>query len=398
MARSKRKHSDEPAKRQHIGAEIARLRRRRGWSRVELGQRSAMSRWQIARIEREIGDVTLEAVQRLASAFNLDILYFAALQKYSTEIDQELTRHLEAAGIDRVHWPAILALTLEARTVLLDDIRWLRDAQLDENADLYEVERQIVERGVQDSLPEILRAFEQFGFDSSELSRALIKLEEVPCERIAISDRLPSISLPVPSGIDPIDIFKASFEIPPESSWVLRWWAQAIHSAAQDYARQFPARCIYSVRELDRYIQTGAWGPGLVVPPEGVRRHIGGVVEILRTHSNYRIGLIDDELPLNLLIKGNEAGCLFLRRIGEPKVGLRLSRPGVLIAFRSYFDALWDAIPDERKDKEAVIAWLESRIASFGGDSPADPIAEDRCLNSDWPTNGLHSEHPAPSD
>lgn len=56
--------------RARIGAEIQAFRERRGWTRVRLADRAGLGRMVIGRLERGIGHVDLDALQRVAAAFD----------------------------------------------------------------------------------------------------------------------------------------------------------------------------------------------------------------------------------------------------------------------------------------------------------------------------------------
>lgn len=55
--------------RARIGAEIQAFRERRGWTRIQLADRAGLGRMVIGRLERGVGHVDVDALQRVAAAF-----------------------------------------------------------------------------------------------------------------------------------------------------------------------------------------------------------------------------------------------------------------------------------------------------------------------------------------
>ncbi len=101
-----------------------------------------------------------------------------------------------------------------------------------------------------------------------------------------------------------------------------------------------------------------------------MQRHVAGLVQTLRTNPNVSVGLLDEDVPFNLLIKGEKQAMAYIRRGNDifpgqgPGVAFRTLRTDMVRKFREYFDDVWREIPDERKDSDAVAAWLEDQIAA----------------------------------
>jgi len=55
--------------RARIGAEVQAFRERRGWTRIQLAERAGLGRMVVGRLERGTGHVDLDALQRVAAAF-----------------------------------------------------------------------------------------------------------------------------------------------------------------------------------------------------------------------------------------------------------------------------------------------------------------------------------------
>jgi transcriptional regulator with XRE-family HTH domain len=56
--------------RARVGVDIQTLRERRGWTRIELASRAGLGRMVVSRLERGIANADLEALQRIAAAFD----------------------------------------------------------------------------------------------------------------------------------------------------------------------------------------------------------------------------------------------------------------------------------------------------------------------------------------
>jgi transcriptional regulator with XRE-family HTH domain len=58
----------------HIGADIQAMRERRGWTRIELAARAGLGRMVESRIERGIGPIDVDALQRIAIALDRPLM------------------------------------------------------------------------------------------------------------------------------------------------------------------------------------------------------------------------------------------------------------------------------------------------------------------------------------
>ena len=60
--------------RARVGGEIRVMRERRGWTRIELARRAGIGRMVESRIERGVGGMDLDALQRIAVALDRPLL------------------------------------------------------------------------------------------------------------------------------------------------------------------------------------------------------------------------------------------------------------------------------------------------------------------------------------
>lgn len=58
---------------QRLAANMRRLRRERGWSQEELGDRAGLHRTYISQVERTVKSPTLAAVDKIAMAFGVRV-------------------------------------------------------------------------------------------------------------------------------------------------------------------------------------------------------------------------------------------------------------------------------------------------------------------------------------
>lgn len=359
------------AKRQRIGPAVRELRRRRGWSQADLGSRAGLSPTQLSRLERGASDPSYRTLCVLADVLEVDIRYFTSIHQLDTELDHNLAAYFLDLGIPREHWDDYFSLSLEARGALADALRWMTGADTGLPVREHTLKQELLSRGVRASLPQISRALAEFGLDPVEFGRAMVQQEEFPGERMEINDRLPNAAIPVLGGIDPVEGFRSCYVHAEMTVPLVRWWAQAMHSAVKENAEQYPARSIYPLGRIEHYMESGQWDAGATIALGDVRRQIASLIDALRLYPNYRIGLIDTELPFNLLIKGHKQTCLFVRpqahaiSIDQTRVALKFTRPDLVACFRAYFEELWESIPAQWKDAESVAAWLENRLTAI---------------------------------
>jgi hypothetical protein len=103
-----------------------------------------------------------------------------------------------------------------------------------------------------------------------------------------------------------------------------------------------------------------------------VLAHLVAVIELLRKHSNFMIGLAERQLPVTYRIKGDRhvivslSGYVLGPNPHESKMTLRFSRVSVAERFRQHFETIWQGIPDRRKDSASVADWLERHLTEVG--------------------------------
>jgi transcriptional regulator with XRE-family HTH domain len=356
---------------QRIGPALRALRRREGLTIDDLAARCGLSRACISRIERGQQDVTLPGLMSLSTALGVDVTYFASYQDASSQTECELREILAEVGIASQTIPSLLSLSFEAQGALLDGLRWLTLAHRSRPLRTKELVDQIVTHGVEASIAHILSAIAEFGLDVGGFCRAITQMEELSGDRMVMSDRLLSVTTPTDPHVDAIDIFRSIFQREPEDTTLIRWWAQALRSAVRENVSRFKTRTIYPLSAIRKYIDSGYWGVGVAVDPDLVRRHISDLVKTLRENPNVKIGILEEQLPFNLLIKGEKQAMAYVRLGSDifpgqgPGVAFRSARTDVVHKFREYFDGLWEDIPPEYKDSEAVVAWLETQLAAI---------------------------------
>ncbi|HLI52035.1 MAG TPA: hypothetical protein VKU87_09565 [Thermomicrobiaceae bacterium] len=186
----------------------------------------------------------------------------------------------------------------------------------------------------------------------------------MPGERLAVAQRLP-VTL-VPSSIDRLWIFRAAYGTDVADPMLLKWWSSAEMSAIMTTLQQYRARTILSLEWLERYLKTGEWGRGIMLGPWIARQHIRALLGVLRRYPSYELGLLDTQPDFSFVQKGSAAvvyGCLDPEAVAPPAgIALQFSGQGFAYRFREYFDEQWAGLPGERKDRQAVIAWLDERL------------------------------------
>lgn len=145
---------------------------------------------------------------------------------------------------------------------------------------------------------------------------------------------------------------------------------------------------------IERMVSTGTYtsdltGAALATQRQGIFRLIDAsdapatleeraailrsVVDLLRTHPNYELGLLDDTLAQEAAetyweIKGIDGDAVLLLDTwcltgkGPAEINLEIGEPAIVEAFRTYFLSLWEGLPPQYRHKDQVIAWLEGQI------------------------------------
>lgn len=358
---------------QRIGPAVRELRRREGLTLNELAQRTGLTKTTISRIERRLSDVTLNALMQLSAALEVDITYFTSYQELSTQTEAHLSEVLAEIDISQEAMPDLLELSYEAQSALLDGLQWLSLSDRPRPLRARELVDKIRTDGVGQSVYEILSSIAEFGLDEDGLCRVITQMEELPGERILISDRLLGVAAPSGGSLDPLLVFRSCFEREPANPAVVRTWAQSIRSAVRQNVERFETRMIFPLATVHEYIESGYWGPGVELSRQQVVDQIASIVETLRAFPTMKVGLVDNEIPFNLLVKGfNQSVAYVYRSVGSPTpegagVAFRSTRTDVVSKFREYFEHLWKQIPAERRDSEAVAQWLEDRMAAVHG-------------------------------
>ena len=368
----RKQHRARPARMidQRIGPALRALRLREGRTLDEIAASCGVSRKYITNIEQGRSEISFPLLLRLAAALEVDPNYFASYQETSSQIENNLKDLLTQIELPPDAIPALLSLSVEAQGALVDGLRWLmlvRDGNpIHEN----EVVHQILNHGVEASISYILSGVAEFGVDADGFGRMLTQMEELPGDRLVMSDRLLTITTPNGGHIDPVDVFRSIFHSEPRTPSLIRLWAKTLGSAVSDSVQHHESRTIYSLASICAYIDTGHWGHGVDVGANLIRQHIGAVIQTLRGTPNFRVGFIDEDVPFNLLVKGNCQAMSYIRqgpdifRGQSHGVAFRYARPDVVWRFREYFDALWERIPHERKDSATIANWLEQRVMS----------------------------------
>lgn len=361
----------EPAeRRQQIGPIVREMRLRRDWSLAELAQRAGISPSYLSRLERGASVPSYRKLLRLADAFGVEITFFTSVEQTAKELAVELSDYLASLGMPRATWPEFVGLSLEARGALVDALRRLTGPHARAIPRQRALQISILSRGVAESIPLILAGISEFGLSPVDFGRSRAQIEELPGDRLSIADRLSTV--PGAERFDQLQVFRLLYGVDPPDPMLLKWWTRILSSSLTETLREHEARNIYPAASVERYLRTGYWGPRFPIAPDAVRQHVQATIDLLRENPRYRIGLIDTTPPVGFLAKGTSGIVVYAMRPSEatdierPRVALHLSGSVITAQFRSYFEELWESIPPERKDSEAIAAWLEAGLALIG--------------------------------
>jgi len=355
---------------QRIGPALRELRRREGLTLTELAERCGLKHTLLSRIEQGQRDVTLQTLMRLSAALGVDVTYFTSFHEESWRTEQELSQMLRDLELDEESVQHMLTLSYEAQGSLLDGLRWLTVPEPVRPLQTKELIDHVQAHGVRASVPYILAGIDGYGLDDEGFCRALMQMEELSGDRLMITDRVLNISLPIEEQIDYIAVYRSIFLREPEDPAMVRWWVHAMRSALRENLGRYESRIIYPKSVIETYIQSGHWGEGVDVDASRVQAQISSLAQSLRSNPRMTVGILDESIPFNLLVKGKRQAMAFVyrdQRVFPSQTGglaFRTSRTDVVLEFRHYFEDLWASIPPEGRDREAVADWLEDQIAT----------------------------------
>lgn len=353
--------------RQQIGPALRALRERRGWTLAELARKASVSRSQVWRVEQGRSVPSYLTLARLAEALDVEVTYFTSFESTATELDRDLSDYLSRVGIPKNTWAEFSRLGIEARGALVDALRRLTEPQEQIAARQRAVETALATRGLPAATPLLMRAIDEFGMNPLELARAWAQIEELPGDRVCVAHRLSTVT--GAPGLDRLKVFRLLYGAELPDRRLLRWWITAVQSALDATLREHDSRTIYSLASIEHYLATGEWGMRFAFTRKTVQAHVQATIDFLRCNPRFRIGLADEVPAVGFLVKGTNGTLIYPLADVDPqeaartRTGLRFSSSEVAARTREYFETLWDAIPPERKDTEAVIAWLQSRLA-----------------------------------
>lgn len=369
---SRRRPGDESGRwpRQQIGPVLRELRLRREWSLSELAQRAGVSRSHLSRLERGQSIPSFKILSRLARALGTSVTYFASVEDTSRELDDALGVYLQRLAIPKGTWAEFSRLSLEARGALVDALHHLTASHPESAPQERTLRISVLERGIPESIPLLTAGIHEFGLSPVDFVRSRAQVEEMPGDRFVICDRL--VTMPGPENVDQLRLFRDLFAADLPDPMLLKWWVTSMRSALMETLQHYESRTIYPLDAIESYLQTGEWSVRIPFSIEVVREHVQATIDFLRANPRYRIGFTTTRLPLGVLGKGTGGVVVYdlahLEREGKrgDGVALRFYGAEVTARFREYFDEIWESIPEEWRDSEAVATWLESRLAAIG--------------------------------
>jgi hypothetical protein len=301
----------------------------------------------------------------------VNVNYFIAFERTSEEIESELQHFMEQLSIPQSTWHEFSDLSIEAQGAMVDALRRVLAPSVASLSRHQAAEISILANGVRRSLPLLERSAIQHGLSAVDFARHRTQIEEVAGDRFIMLDRM--CTLPASWLFDQLQVFRGMFGVEPQDPLLLKWWIRAQRSAFLQTVKGHESRAIYPIDRVANYLRTGQWGTHLWFEPEVVRSHVKTTIEVMRSHSSYRVGLVEGDIPIRIFAK-DAAGVLVMMPTdndiepgADSGIALRFSGPHVTAQFRAYFDEIWDSIPEARKDTESVVAWLESQLDSTGG-------------------------------
>lgn len=359
--------------RQHIGPAVKELREREGWSLRDLGSRCGVSSAYLSRIERGSSVPSFSILASIASSFRVSPEYFIEFERSAKKLEGELAYTLEQLGVARSTWHEFADLSMEAQGAVVNAFRQLTTPLTDHEYEMFAAEAKLLSDGIEQSLDKLIDLARREGLDPVDFARHRTQIEATSADRFAMINRL--CTLPAAWMFDQLSVFEGTFGVQPENPLLLKWWVRAQRSALLKVLDGGKSRCAYPKQAVSDYIRTGKWGDHVQFEPEQVQEHVRETVKLLRTRPGYQIGFLDEDIPARLVGK-EDNGVLFVTP-DDPAgtsdnsgdgMALRFSSPEAITQFREYFDSVWDSIPEQQRDNDAVADWLEAELAAgFAG-------------------------------
>lgn len=340
--------------RQRIGPAIRKLRHEQSLTLDDLAAQAGISASHLSRLERGQTLPSFTVLAGIAHVLGVSIDEFAQLEQDVTVLDRELGVQLSALGLDDGSRQEYLSLSIESRRVLAGVLTALAATPISPRDAQEQALRAVSDRGLVESSQALGRAISNSGLSPVGFTRALIWVNTAPGQKRMLLARPGIIGLPASSFSDAYRSMTGSVPLTPEIS---AWW---------EHTRELTKdlRTIISRNVMRTFLREGAWVKG---GPVSSQEHREGAAQrfIAEIDSgDLELAVTDEQLgDINMRISESDVLLETTRNRGEAgQLGLIVRGGAAADTFSTAFENLWNRLPAQDKDPEAVKSWIRDQI------------------------------------
>jgi transcriptional regulator with XRE-family HTH domain len=341
--------------RQRIGPAIRKLRHEQALTLDDLAAQAGISASHLSRLERGQTLPSFTVLAGIAHVLGVSIDEFAQLEQDVTVLDHELGDMLTSLGLDDTTRDEFLSLSIESRRVLANVIHALAAMPISTQESQTQALRSITDRGLVESSQALGKLIAASGLSPVGFTRALIWLNTAPGQKRMLLARPGLIGMPAPRFSLAYRALTGTDPIAPE---IAAWW--------QHSERAHNIRTIVSRGTIRGYLRDGAWFKGGPVSSAEERQEF--VERISSSVDTEDVELAVTDMPLgdiNIRMSPDDVLLETTRhRGGVEHLGMVLRGHEATDTVARRFDSIWDSLPDEESDPEAVRAWLRDQVSS----------------------------------
>ena len=340
--------------RQRIGPAIRKLRHEQSLTLDNLAAQAGISASHLSRLERGQTLPSFTVLAGIAHVLGVSIDEFAQLEQDVTVLDRDLGVQLTALGLDDVTRDEYLSLSIESRRVLAAVLAALAATPISPRDAQDQAVRAVTERGLADASQVLGRAISNAGLSPVGFTRALIWLNTAPGQKRMLLAKPGLIELPAASFSDAYRSMTGSEPLAPEIS---AWWEHTRE-------RTKDLRTIVSRNSMKTFLREGAWVKGGPVSSEADRKRTAEQLISEIDNGDLELAVTDEQLgDINMHISEDDVLLETTRNRGDvEQLGLIVRGRSAADTFGDAFESLWDKLPAQDKDPQAVKNWIRNQI------------------------------------
>ncbi len=340
--------------RQRIGPAIRKLRHEQSLTLDDLAAQAGISASHLSRLERGQTLPSFTVLAGIAHVLGVSIDEFAQLEQDVTVLDRDLGGQLSALGLDDVSRDEYLSLSIESRRVLANVLTSLAATPISPREAQDQAVRAVMERGLADASQVLSRVISNAGLSPVGFTRALVWLNTAPGRKRMLLARPGLIGMPAARFSDAYRSVTGAEPLAPE---IGAWW-QDTQERTKDL------RTIVARNVLRTFLREGTWVRGGPVSTEEERARTGEQLISEIDSGDLELAITDEQLgDINMRIAESDVLLEATRGRGDiDQMGLIVRGRAAADTFSDAFETLWDRLPAQDKEPEAVKSWIREQL------------------------------------